>query len=252
MTNDSSFNARLNLSIASTPGGIEQQEAQGQRNLIKSTTLPIDGDWDTLTRWGVIQGDKSDNLFCHCTLPQGWTKVPTDHSTWSNLVDDRGLVRAKIFYKAAFYDRSSHLSIIKRFSINNVREDVYYEDRIHGEHCQVFDNGLSRSVFVDTPVRTGERKGELVAIRGDKVYLLQKKLMQSAKHLKYVPHWNPNEVTVLKNREFYDKWHNRETTEYEFLEEIKNLALVECQKYITQFPEDDSIWESPFDLPEVA
>jgi hypothetical protein len=63
--------------------------------------------------------------------------------------------------------------------------------------------------------------------------------------------WKSDEVTILTNGKFYDKWHNRETSEYEFLKEIEKLAKAECQKYMTQFPTDDSVWESSLDFPEV-
>ncbi|NJK70221.1 MAG: hypothetical protein HC941_30290 [Microcoleus sp. SU_5_3] len=80
----------LNFSIASSPSGIETQEAQGQQNLVHSDALPIQGDWEVLKRWGVIQGEPIDKLFCSCTLPSDWKKVATNHSMWSNLLDSRG------------------------------------------------------------------------------------------------------------------------------------------------------------------
>ncbi len=51
-------------------------------------------------------------------LPAGWKKISTDHAMWSNLVDDKGRKRASIFYKAAFYDRSAHLQLCRRYSIS--------------------------------------------------------------------------------------------------------------------------------------
>ena len=239
---DKRITTMLNFITAAVPGGIEAQEAQGQRDLVRSTTLPIAGDWDTLMRWGVIQGEKSDDLFCHCTLPEGWSKVATDHSMWSNLVDARGLIRASIFYKAAFYDRDAHINEVKRFSIAGVYEDM--EDRQHGSQYKVRDYGLLRSVFIDTPVRTGELKGELIAFKDDQLY--------NDKGRRQKRGWRLSEVTLLSESEFYDKWHNRETTQHDFLRAIDNLALVECEKYLAQLPTDDSIWESQFDLPEVT
>lgn len=61
-----------------------------------------------------LQGDP---LFCHAELPAGWHKEATDHSMWSNLVDDKGRIRAKIFYKAAFYDRDAFTRLCCRFSV---------------------------------------------------------------------------------------------------------------------------------------
>jgi hypothetical protein len=41
---DDALQMLINFTIASKPGGIEEQEAQGQQNLIKSTALPLEGD----------------------------------------------------------------------------------------------------------------------------------------------------------------------------------------------------------------
>src|SRR6185436_8068032 len=47
-------------------------------------------------------------------------KIATDHSMYTDLVDDKGRVRASIFYKAAFYDRKADISFKRRFSIRVV------------------------------------------------------------------------------------------------------------------------------------
>jgi hypothetical protein len=103
---------------------IENQEAQGQVSFVSSTTLPTDMPDDAreiLEKAGVIFGDvvEGDPMFQHVELPEGWQKVKTDHSMWSDLVDDKGRKRAGIFYKAAFYDRSAHLSLLRRYSYNH-------------------------------------------------------------------------------------------------------------------------------------
>ena len=103
-----------NAIIAATPGGIEAQEAQGQQNFVNSTTLPIKcnfGNREQFEKMGIVFGEPVDDLFCDVQLPQGWRKERTDHSMWSNLLDDQGRIRASIFYKAAFYDRDAFLSI---------------------------------------------------------------------------------------------------------------------------------------------
>jgi hypothetical protein len=104
---------------------IEDQEAEGQKSFVGSETLPtkmgqgLHGDDKAiLESWGItflgpVEGDK---LFTYVELPKGWNKVPTDHSMWSNLVDDKGRVRANIFYKAAFYDRDAFLNVCPRFT----------------------------------------------------------------------------------------------------------------------------------------
>ena len=108
---------------ASTPSdAILQQKADGQRSFTTSDTLPTrmsEDDRNVLEQAGVVFGDQvnGDEMFTYVTLPAGWKKVATDHSMWSNLVDDKGRTRASMFYKAAFYDRRAHLNTSRRFSI---------------------------------------------------------------------------------------------------------------------------------------
>jgi len=103
-----------NFIAATTPGGIEAQEARGQRDLCSSSRLPKDfnqcsrSDFEVM---GIVFGDDSDDLFVNVTLPPSWHIRATDHSMWSELVDDKGEVRADIFYKAAFYDRNAHITV---------------------------------------------------------------------------------------------------------------------------------------------
>jgi hypothetical protein len=104
--------------VLALPGGIAEQEARGQRELVGSEQLPRDGllgadraSWEGLgLKIDETTGD--DPLFCRVELPAGWKKVATDHAMWSHLVDDQGRVRGKIFYKAAFYDRSARLTLV--------------------------------------------------------------------------------------------------------------------------------------------
>ncbi len=102
-----------NFMVATVPGGIEAQEAQGQRDFVASATLPIEMlhgcTRRKLEEMGIKFGDHVDALFVNVTLPNGWEVRPTDHSMWSELFDADGSVRARIFYKAAFYDRSAHI-----------------------------------------------------------------------------------------------------------------------------------------------
>jgi len=106
-----------NAIIASTPGGIEAQEAGGQRDLCTSSKLPKifnGGSRSELEVMGVVFGEDFDDLFINVTLPPSWKIEATDHSMWSDLVDDKGEVRANIFYKAAFYDRSAFISTVRQ------------------------------------------------------------------------------------------------------------------------------------------
>lgn len=104
--------------IDGLPGAIEASEARGQRELVVSEQLPAEirpatGRFE-LESAGVKFGDPApeDKLFVKASLPPSWKKRPTDHSMWSELVDDRGKVRAQIFYKAAFYDRWAFMNVV--------------------------------------------------------------------------------------------------------------------------------------------
>lgn len=109
--------------LGGNPNAIQAQEATGQQSFVSSETLPTDmqGDAKIVLKaagvkfHGVV---KDDPMFQYVELPAGWKKVATDHSMWSDLVDDKGRKRAGIFYKAAFYDRSAHLSVNRRYGIS--------------------------------------------------------------------------------------------------------------------------------------
>lgn len=95
---------------------IPNMEAQGQRELLASTTLPSEilhstqADFEAL---GFVFREvvKGDPLFREVTLPEGWVREGSDHAMWSYLCDERGLRRVAVFYKAAFYDRKAHMSL---------------------------------------------------------------------------------------------------------------------------------------------
>jgi len=105
------------LATARTLGSdfaIESQEMLGKHDLLRSQALPTSrrGDFEGL---GFTFGEVNpqDPIFQQATLPEGWTKDGSSGgSYWSYLVDERGIQRVAIFYKAAFYDRSAHASVI--------------------------------------------------------------------------------------------------------------------------------------------
>ena len=104
--------------LAFALGGIERQEADGQRKMIAACKMPIQGPWIEAVALGIIQGESDGDLFYDSTLPEGWQIKRTDHSMWSDLLDEKGRKRGGIFYKAAFYDRSAHWHLNRRFSIS--------------------------------------------------------------------------------------------------------------------------------------
>jgi hypothetical protein len=111
--------------IASTPGGIERQEAAGQSALVEGATLPKEihgATREQLTALGFRFGADADELFVMCELPPGWTKRATDHSMHSELMDEQGRKRASIFYKAAFYDRRADMGMLRRYGVESWRD----------------------------------------------------------------------------------------------------------------------------------
>lgn len=108
-----------NFSAATRPGGIEAQEAQGQKDFVAHQTLSIDCLEEPLRSQfeglGFLFEDPVDDLFVAVSFPRGWSKRATAHSMWSDLLDDRGRKRASLFYKAAFYDRKAHTRLTTRY-----------------------------------------------------------------------------------------------------------------------------------------
>lgn len=103
-----------NFMAASTPGGIESQEKRGQEELVNSKELPKEILYATredFERLGFKFGKSIDDLFIQAELPKGWRKKPSDHSMWSDIVDQKGIKRVAVFYKAAFYDRRAHMQL---------------------------------------------------------------------------------------------------------------------------------------------
>jgi hypothetical protein len=111
-----------NFMAAAVPGGIEAQEAQGQKDFVASETLPTECPREKLESLGFVFGEAADDIFTYVQFPEGWSKVPTDHSMWSDLVDDQGRKRGGIFYKAAFYDRNAHMSLDRKITISPTYE----------------------------------------------------------------------------------------------------------------------------------
>lgn len=132
-----------NFMAASTPGGIEKQEAEGQKQFVASQTLPIKCPRDSLEKLGFKFGDLVDDIFIAVEMPKGWSKKPTDHSMWSDLIDSKGRKRGGIFYKAAFYDRNAHASLNTRY-----RVEGNYQLKL-GKQSQYFviDTATSEPVF---------------------------------------------------------------------------------------------------------
>ena len=97
---------------------ILNQEKEGQGQMVQSAQLPRLTNYDKEAReyyedWGikVFGVTKDDEIFVDVQLPKGWKKERTEHSMWSKVLDEKGRERLKVFYKAAFYDRSAHVQV---------------------------------------------------------------------------------------------------------------------------------------------
>lgn len=102
---------------------IEHQERQGQSEIVGQTgnaiQLPVQGSGNPLLNKWIRFGDvvSVDPIFRTAILPEGWRLERTDHHLWSNVIDDKGRKRAEVFYKAAFYDRSSFMRPTQRYQV---------------------------------------------------------------------------------------------------------------------------------------
>ncbi len=103
--------------MGGNPDAILTQEAEGQKEVVAYDVLPTemrDNEKVVLEAEGfVFLGPvPGDDLFQYVKFPAGWTKRPTDHSLYTELLDPCGRVRGIISYKAAFYDRWAKLSLL--------------------------------------------------------------------------------------------------------------------------------------------
>lgn len=118
VTNTAEEDPRLTLIRAVAIGSgasIEAQELRGQQELAASDVLPSDGSENPAVQaLGIEWGEEvpGDELFRYAKLPAGWSKRATDHAMWSEIVDEKGEVRAQVFYKAAFYDRRAMIAAV--------------------------------------------------------------------------------------------------------------------------------------------
>jgi hypothetical protein len=114
--------------LGGNPAAIERQEAEGQQELLESFQLPtklntyskMSDSIDIYTAMGikVLSKTKDDDLFYDVELPHKWSIQPTEHTMWSNLIDDKNRIRANIFYKAAFYDRDAFINMQQFYNID--------------------------------------------------------------------------------------------------------------------------------------
>jgi hypothetical protein len=98
-------------------GYVEDMEARGQKELVASDVMPaqiLHSTAEELVALGFTLGpiDTADSLFRPVILPTGWKRIGSSHAMWSYIVDERGIRRVAMFYKAAFYDRRAHVTLL--------------------------------------------------------------------------------------------------------------------------------------------
>ncbi|WP_280420869.1 hypothetical protein [Nocardia carnea] len=117
ITNTAQIPDSVHLQVLAGPAGSDYgpaMEKAGQCELAAAATLPVAGDWGRLSQMGFRRGPvvEGDDLFVEAKLPDGWRSVPVDGDQyWTRILDTRGLVRAWMFYKAAFYDRDAFIKV---------------------------------------------------------------------------------------------------------------------------------------------
>jgi hypothetical protein len=229
-------------------GFIESQESEGQKDLCTSASLPIQKpeSWETLQDWGIVKGDKLGDLFFNATLPAGWSLKPSDHSMWSYLHDDRGLKRASVFYKAAFYDRDAFITIDSRF---HVSRDYDFEE---GLKFYVKDAAMDRVVFKVEPAFFAKVGDDYGVVFQGRFWWRVTGTYSTAKFSNSSPA-ESLDVSLLSGEQVRDLKNNSEMSRYLYSIEdgAKNLLDSACREFLEGVPVDDKIavWSEAFDFP---
>ena len=150
---------RLMLKHGATPV-VEGMEAEGQRELVAANgaSLPVAGsDHPCFAKMGILFGDSLDGVLREATLPLGWRLRPSvEHVMWTDLLDAQGRKRARIFYKAAFYDRHAELQPTVRYSAGIEYQGEF--GKVGESHRGfVFDNATNAEVFSTKTLRREEK-----------------------------------------------------------------------------------------------
>lgn len=171
----------VDIVMLGMPGGIERQESAGQRQLLESDQLPtriLSGTEAEFLALGFTFGahDESDPIFRPATFPTGWKRGRSDHAMWSYIVDERGIRRVSIFYKAAFYDRSAHMGLCNvgrelstqaLYGDDPITADTLRLDAITPEERAELVDGLDRmqSDITESPTIYGKYANRLADCR---------------------------------------------------------------------------------------
>jgi hypothetical protein len=162
------------LSGEESSDAIVNQEARGQKQFVNSDVLPVECPRLELEQLGFVFGDMHDDIFIKVTMPQGWEKRASSHNMWSYLHDPQGRQRGAIFYKAAFYDRSAHMSLDRRFHYGAMPENGYESETYNTDNRKAYvkDMATGAYVFEITGIAPKDSKAEDAAKAQCKQWLL--------------------------------------------------------------------------------
>lgn len=97
---------------------------------------------------GFTFGDPEDGIFTKATIPDGWKFSALGHAMWSDLLDAEGSKRASVFYKAAFYDRTAHISFEPRYQVGYQEIGDYDEGTARSRYAVLDSRGRESALFV--------------------------------------------------------------------------------------------------------
>jgi hypothetical protein len=107
----------------------ERGEEAARSNYLAKRMKPEKEIWELL---GFTFTDiPGDDVLCQANLPKGWKIVDTEHHMYKDIIDEMGRKRGSMFYKAAIYDKSAHMSLVPRYGVNvdyddNGNETIYF------------------------------------------------------------------------------------------------------------------------------
>ena len=232
-----------NFIAAATPGGIERSEHHGQKEFLAHDALPIAtaADWEILESWGVEKGEAIDDLFYSAKLPTGWSKVAGKVPRGSTLCDDRGLVRANIFYKAAAYDKVAELYVFRN-RFRSARD--YASDEAFA--YVIKDEGLGRIVQRFETGSYAYSKSEPSNIG----FIFYGVFHYKADRSGFKALGSSEDAVPINVEQFYTDYHNRKISNAATLHAAETLSRKEADDYVSALPTDDRQWLSEYDFAE--
>jgi len=115
----------------------------------------------------------SKDMFVPVKLADGWKKVRTDHPLWTHLIDDKGRIRAEIFYQSAFWDSEAFIRLVRRFTIRKVYFET--EDDNRPIQFEIHDSGV---VMYQTKITNPGRRPDRSGTEESKAFYERQEAMQ--------------------------------------------------------------------------